>query len=327
MSRASPSLDPLPTTRELADKYGVNNSTVFRQLTRYEADGLLWRSLSGRFYDARARLLVDRPRPIACLFRRIENWSFLYQELMEGIASACEEKGCATLLWHDENLVRHSEVGSPPQFASTSAQIKSLKSFFERYADSIGGLILDHAWSNKALSVIPARLREKSVLLCRPGPPDINSIYPDMADSAAGALAQLQGKACQKIHPIRPFDHDPAVDFSLSCIRSAAKSASCKLAIELKAETANERTRLLERIERAGKPVGLISPEDNIAALLLEEKIRRKFKLPQILSIQGTRHTSDVARIRNDYADIGRRSVVFIANTNSAVRSKATAPT
>jgi DNA-binding LacI/PurR family transcriptional regulator len=314
LSRASPRLDPLPTTRELAEKYGVNNSTVFRHLARYEAEGLLWRSPRGRFYDARARLLVDRPRPLACLFRRIENWSFLYQELMEGVASACEEEGCATLLWHDEHLVRHSEVGSPPQFASTPAQIKSLESFFDQYGDSIGGVILDHAWTDKALSVIPAKLRERSVLLCRPGPLDLNSVYPDMVGSASSAIAQLLEMGCQEIHPIRPFKGDPAVDFSLSCIAAAEKSAPCKLAIEVKADTAAERTRLLERIEREGKPAGLISPEDNIADLLLEEKRRRKYRLSQILSIQGTRHTSDVARIRNDYADIGRRAVRLITS-------------
>lgn len=313
---SEPSTTPLPTTRELAAEYGVANSTVFRQLARYESEGRLWRSPGGRFYDPRVQVQLDKPKPIACLFRRIENWSFLYQELMEGISAACEEQGRATLLWHDENLVRHTEIDSPPKFATAATQTRSLESFLDRYADAIDGLILDHGWSDKALAILPATLRQKSVLLCRPAPAGIHGVFPDMPGQAAAGLTRLLAAGCQEIHAVVPFAGDPAVDFALSAIHRAAASASYPLAADLAAGTTAERSRLLQKVRKSRRRVGLLSPEDNIAALLHAEQARPgEF---EILSLQGTRMPSVVARLRTDYAALGRKAVVAAGNRRTS---------
>jgi DNA-binding LacI/PurR family transcriptional regulator len=308
-----PSADPLPTTREIGERYNVNASTVFRQLTKYEKTNRLWRSFSGRFYDARARDLIEPPRPIACLFRRIENWSFLYQEIMEGIASACESAGRATLLWHDERLVQQAEAGSQPRFASLANQKKSLESFLSRYGRGIDGLILDHAWSNQALEVIPSELRERSVIVCRPGPPDIASVHPDMLRNAGTAITQLLAQGCRTIHPVRPFNGDPAIDYTLASIQAAAASASFALGPELDASTAAARSKIIRDVSRKREPIGLISPEDNIAHLLAAEKSAAV----AIISIQGTRHASAIPRIPTDYSALGVRAIAAITGSNA----------
>ncbi len=311
-SRATPDPSPLPTTRELAARYRVANSTVFRQMEKHERAGLLWRAASGRFHDARARRLIDKPRPIACLLRRIEHWSFLYQELMEGVAGACEEERRATLLWHDESLVRHRDVGQAPQFSSWSSQQRSLESFLARYGDSVGGMIFDHAWTDKALLKLPKPVRKNSVLLCRPAPRGMTSVFPDMKKNAGLALTRLLAAGATAIHPVSPFAGDPAVEFTLASIRNAADAASCPLGKVLPADTARRRKTLLQRIEASGKPVGLLVPEDNIACLLHEECRSRNLQHPMVMALQGTRLAAHIPSFRQDYAAIGREAVFSI---------------
>lgn len=312
LDREEPSRKPLPTTRELAEKFGVNNSTVFRHFVKYEDAGSLWRSEGGRFYDARVRGEVEKPRPIACLLRRIENWSFLYQEWMEGIAVASEEAGRATLLWHDENLVRHQNVEEPPHFASPEDQKKSLANFLSRYGHSIGGLILDQIWCDEALATIPPGIRRKSVLLGRPGPPDMISVLPDWKQSAILAIAKLQAKGCQAIHPVNPFEQDPAISHALACIETAAREIEYPLGQGLPAATSADREALVSTLARSQKTVGLLVPEDNIARLLFDEAKTRRLSHIYILSIQGTRLDSETPRIRTDYAALGRQAVVAL---------------
>ncbi len=81
---------PLPTTRELGAELGVANTTVFRALRRLTEEGTIWQQPgSGRYFPAGARLLLDRPKPVACLIRRLELGSELYRELLEGISAGC----------------------------------------------------------------------------------------------------------------------------------------------------------------------------------------------------------------------------------------------
>jgi len=306
-SRASSA--PLPTTRELANRYGVANSTVFRLFMKLEAEGLLWRAFNGRFFDARARALVDKPLPIACLFRRIEDWSLLYQELMEGIASACEQEGCASLLWHDDRLVQHGKVGSPPRFASIGTQEKSLETFLNRYQRSAGGFIFDHAWSDKVLAELPPEIKKMSVILCRTGPKDILSVAPDGVHAARLALAHLLDLGCINIHPVRPFFGDAAVEYLLEGINEAASLSHCKLSGEVSAETALSRRHLMAQIKKSGKPTGLIVPEDNVACLLQEECFANNLESIKIISIQGTRKACNIMHVRTDYAALGAQAV------------------
>ncbi len=79
-----PLLEPLPVTRFLGAAFGVSNVSAYRVLSELAGQGLLWRAPNGRYFQAGARRLLDRPLPVACLFRRLERWSELSRHLLEG---------------------------------------------------------------------------------------------------------------------------------------------------------------------------------------------------------------------------------------------------
>src|SRR5258706_11836774 len=63
---------PLPTTREFGRRFRVASATAYRILQKLSEDGEIWQHpTSGRFYPPAARALLDRPKPVACLIRRL----------------------------------------------------------------------------------------------------------------------------------------------------------------------------------------------------------------------------------------------------------------
>lgn len=310
--------EPIPPTRELAERYTVNHTSVFRLLQRLQGEGKLWKAPNGRFYFSEARPLIEKPRPIACLFRRIENWSLLYQELMEGIADECESRSLASLLWHDDQLVQHPHPARPPVFADVNRQKLSLARFAERYGAGIGGIILDHAWHDEAVASLPAELHRLAVVLCRPGTANIPGLLPDFSAAAGLAFTHLFAQGYQRIHPVRPFRHDPSVDHTLACVLSAAAGFGLggQLGGLLEADTPARRARLIKSLARNRVRVGLIFPEDNVAALFHEECRRAELPCPEkigILSLQGTRAAVEggLTHTRTSYHDLGKQAVAL----------------
>ena len=81
--------------------------------------GEVWQHpTSGRCYPAAARLIFDRPKPVACLTRCLELASEQYREILEGISSQCGTLHRAMLLWHDNLLVQHPVTQDSPGFAT-----------------------------------------------------------------------------------------------------------------------------------------------------------------------------------------------------------------
>lgn len=306
----------LPPTRELAATYGVNHTSVFRQLRRLEEAGLLWQAASGRFYFREARFLVEKPKPVACLFRRIEAWSFLYQELMEGIAEECERRHLASLLWHENTLVRHLDPGRPPRFSPPGRQRESLDRFVERYGGEIGGVILDHIWGDSAVRSLAGALRRPAVVLCRPGPEGFPAVLPDFQAGAALALAHLEAAGYGRVHVVNPFPGDPSIDYALRCFQAAVESGGGRPRVGpvLSGGTPVERRRIVQRLRRQGVRTALVFPEDNNAALFLREGRAAGLDCPRsvgLVSIQGTRAAgiAGLTHTRTSYAALGRRAV------------------
>lgn len=312
--RKAPLTEPIPPSRDLAARYEVNHTSVFRQLQRLEENGLLWKAANGRFYFAEARFLVEKPKPIACLFRKIENWSMLYQELMEGIAGECEARGLASLLWHEEALVRHSHPGHPPMFADTARQKKSLARFVERYGTEVGGLILDHVWSDAALAELPEGLHRQSVVLCRAAPSGLPAATPDFRAAASLAFTHLFAMGYRRIQVVRPFRGDPSVDHALHCVQASAAATGIEKLIgsPLTADSPTLRAQLIQTLARRAERTGLIFLEDNNALLFREHCQRAGLECPDrigILSLQGTRAAADLTHTRTSYAAIGKLAV------------------
>lgn len=314
--KSIPVTEPIPPSRELAERYGVNHTSVFRQLQRLEEEGLLWQAASGRFFFSEARFLVEKPKPVACLFRTIETWSFLYQELMEGIAEECERRGLASLLWHEKTLVQHANPGQPPCFSEVTTQQGSLRRFADRYGDEIGGVILDHIWGDRALLSLAEKLSRPAVVLCRPGPGNLPASVPDFRTAASLAFTHLFALGYEHIYPVYPFSGDPSVDHALRCFQAAAESTGIlKLTgSKLSADTPATRRQIIQTLSRRSQRAGLVFLEDNNAALFLQECRATGLDCPRdigILSLQGTR-AAELARLthtRTSYTALGKRSV------------------
>lgn len=317
--RAAGVTEPLAPLRELALIYGVNHTTIFRQLQTAEKEGVLWKASNGRYYLSEARFAVEKPRPVACLFRKIENWSLLYQEFMEGIAERCEAIGIGSLLWHDDALVRHADFRHPPVFADVPHQIQSLRRFIAQNENAVGGAILDHLWTDEAVATLPDEWRKNTVRMGRPSPGGIPSVAPDYAGAAHLALTHLFASGYQAIQPVQPFPGDADIEHSLDSFLAAASKAGAGAFLHPPKSAADPKARasLIRLLGRATARTALVFPEDNTARIFQEEAT--ELAIPGkigIITLQGTRGAAaaDLTHVRTNYRALGRAAVEAALN-------------
>lgn len=307
---------PLPTTRELAKKFGPSAATVFRLLQQLEAEGVLWQHGSGRFYRAAARALLDRPKPVACLIRRLELCSALYRELLEGISAGTGAAKRAMLLWHDDVLVNHADPDRPPTFAGAAAQRVLLDGFLERHGTDAGGFVLDHLWNDAVLKRADRRLAP-GVLLFRKAPEGgpLSNVRADFEAAATQALAHLLGRGFTRLIPVEPFGGDPAVEEFLSALTRAATALGCadRLAPLAKAHRPEDRAALVAALPRKER-TALIVPEDHVAVrlrALLAESGRACPEATGLLAVMGTdvAGAAELTRLAFDFRAMGRAAI------------------
>lgn len=310
---------PLPTTRELARKFGPSAATVFRLLQQLEVEGALWQHSSGRFYRAAARALLDRPKPVACLIRRLELCSALYRELLEGISAGAGAAKRAMLLWHDDVLVNHADPDQPPTFAGATAQRVVLDAFLERHGTDAGGFVLDHLWSDAVLKRAGERLMP-GVLLFRKAPPGglLANVRADFDAAATQALAHLLGRGFARLVPVEPFSGDPAVEEFLAALAGAATALGCanRLAPVARAHRAEDRAALIAALSRKER-TALIVPEDHVAVrlrALLTESGRACPESVGLLAVMGTdvAGAAGLTRLAFDFRTMGRTAVALL---------------
>lgn len=311
---------PLPTTRELGEKFGVANTTVYRVLRELARAGEIWQHpVNGRYFPKNARLLVDRPKPIACLIRRLELGSELYRELLEGISAGCGAGRRTILLWHDEHLVNHPDAHQPPVFASVAQQRGILADFLSRHGESAGGFILDHVWADEALRVEAERLAP-AVLLFRSSPiPNLRNAAADFRAGAFKALGHLLGRGYEQVIPTLPFEGDPAVDEFFASLHTVAEELDCRtrVAAPARASTPAERSALVQRLRLAPRRTALLCPEDNVATLLLDSLREAGVACPRqagVLSVMGTDFATraGLTCLRYDFRQLGRAAVAAL---------------
>jgi DNA-binding LacI/PurR family transcriptional regulator len=325
MAAEAPVDRPLPTTRELGEEHGVANTTVYRVLRTMAEAGEIWQHpTNGRYYPAGARALLDRPKPVACLIRRLELASALYRELLEGISAGCGERHRTVLLWHDELLVNHPEPHEPPVFASVVQQRAILSTFLDRHGDAAGGFLLDHVWSDEALQTHAARLRPAVVLFRSCDLPGFSNVRADFRGGALKALAHLLGRGFEQIVPIEPFSGDPAVAEFGTALDAAAGELDCRarLAPVARATTARERANLIERLRKTTRRTALLCPEDNVAVLLAKAARDEGLRCPErvgVLSVMGTDLAvkEGISCLRYDFRALGRRAVEALSSAQS----------
>ena len=313
----TPRDQPLPTTRELGERFHVANTTVFRLLREFAKSGGIWQHpINGRYYPPEARALLDRPKPVACVIRRLEVASELYRELLEGISAGCGALQRTMLLWHDELLVNHADPQEPPVFARVPQQRAILRDFLDRHGGADGGFILDHVWSDEALRAEVEVLHPAVMLYRTCSLPEISNVRADFRAGAFKALAYLLGRGYEQIVPVVPFAGDPAVDEFGATLRAVAAELDCqgRIAAPVLATVGAERVALLQRLKRAGHRTALICPEDNIATLLLDAAKASGLSCPReigILSIMGTDFAAHAGLtcLRYDFRRLGKAAV------------------
>ena len=318
----APNDRPLPTTRALGRTFGVANTTVFRLLRDLGASGEIWQHpTNGRYYPAAAQAVIDRPKPVACLFRRLELGSALYRELLEGVSAGCGANRRTMLLWHDELLVNHPDPHEPPVFATIAQQRAILADFLDRHGEAAGGFVLDHVWSDEALSGFCDRLRPAVVLFRKSSLESCSNVRADFSAGAFKALAHLLGRGFEQIVPVEPFRGDPAVAEFIAALDTAAGELDCRnrIASLVSASTAKERAALIERLRRSNKRAVLLCPEDHVAALLVEAARDAGLRCPEklgVLSVMGTDFAikTGLSCLRFDFRELGRRAVEALAS-------------
>jgi DNA-binding LacI/PurR family transcriptional regulator len=317
----APADRPLPTTRELGEKFGIANTTVFRVLRGMAEAGEIWQHpTNGRYYPPAARALLDRPKPVACLIRRLELGSELYRELLEGISAGCGERQRTMLLWHDERLVNHPDPQQPPVFASATQQRAILAEFLDRHGGSAGGFLLDHLWNDDALRSHLARLQPAVMLFRSCALPGISNIAVDFRAGALKALAHLLGRGFEHIIFVEPFGGDPAVtEFSADLVKAAAELDCSNRLSTATAATPKERTALIDRLNRSARRNALLCPEDTVALLLAAAAREAGLRLPEragVLSVMGTDFAAraGLSCLRYDFRALGRMAVAALTN-------------
>ena len=313
----APGDQPLPTTRELGERFRVANTTVFRLLRDLASEGEIWQHpVNGRYYPVAARALLDRPKPVACVFRRLELGSELYRELLEGISAGCGALRRTMSLWHDELLLNHPDPQEPPVFARISQQRAILHDFIGRHGSAAGGFILDHIWSDEALSTEIDKLSPAVVLYRSCAIPEVSNMRADFRTGAFKALAYLLGRGFDQIIPIVPFEGDPAVEEFGTALDSVTVELDCRarLTAPVLASSATERAALLQRLKRSTRRSALLCPEDNIAIVLLAAARAEGLSCPRqfgILSVMGTDFAvrAGLTCLRYDFRKLGKAAV------------------
>jgi hypothetical protein len=314
---------PLPTTRDLGQQFGVANTTVYRVLRSLTRDGEVWQHpVNGRYFPTGARLLLDRPKPVACLIRRLELGSELYREMLEGISAGCGAGRRTMLLWHDELLVNHPDPHEPPAFATVAQQRAILADFFARHGGSAGGFILDHVWSDAALQAHAGALQPAVVLFRGCSGASLGNIRADFRAGAFTALGHLLGRGYEQIIPASPFAGDPAVDEFAACLRTVAAELDCQSRVRApaRASTQAERAALVQRVRGAARRTAVLCPEDNVAMLLLSALRDAGVSCPRqagLLSVMGTDFATraGLSCLRYDFRRLGRAAVEALATS------------
>jgi hypothetical protein len=312
---------PLPTTRELGDRYGISNASACRLLKRLDEEAVIWRRENGRYYLNESRRLFEKRKPYACLLRKLQNWSRIYQGVMNGFTHVFGRDRASMLFVHNDALVRHADTDHPPVHAGIGAQREALLEFFRDHQDQFAGILLDDVWMDEVLGGFAHQLAN-AVIVCRPSRlPELSSVSVDFDAAALLALGHLYARGYEEVWLAVPFTQAAPVDL----MREATVRAGVVLGRPIAQEhialvaTPQEREAFIARIQASKRRVGIFCLEDNIS-LILEKSLKASgIAVPErvgLLSGMGTGIVTDrkVSSIQIDYERIGLTAGEILAS-------------
>ena len=313
--------EPLPTTRELGDRYGISNATACRLLKQLDDQEVVWRRPNGRYYVAESRRLFERPKPYACLLRKLQNWSRIYQGIMSGFSQAFGQNRAAMLVVHNETLVRHADLASPPTHAGAAAQRDALAEFFRDHDEQFGGILLDDVWLDEVLEDFAGQLGN-AVIVCRPTRlPTLASVSVDFNSSAVLGVGHLYARGYDEIWLAVPFTNAAPVDLMSRAPRRAAAVLGKPIADKhvCSVATPADREEFVLRVKETKKRIGILCLEDNVSLILWRSLLAAGVSLPAqvgLISGMGTDIVIDrhISSLQIDYDQIGLTAGEILAS-------------
>lgn len=321
---------PLPTTRELGERYHVSNTTVHRVLTRLGDEGVIWKHSNGRFFLNEGRKMVERHKPYVCLLRKLQHWSGVYQGIMNGFTQAFGTDRTSMLFVHDQKLVHHADTEHPPRHANLAEQKDSLNDFFHAHPTEFRGILLDEVWRDAALQDFLPELTN-AVVVCRPSTlPEISSVTVDFNAAALLAVGHMLSRGFEEIWLAIPFSNAASIDLLAQATQNGAAALGRPIAREniVSVATPSDRQRLVARLKTAKARVALFCLEDNLSLVLREAMTSAGIECPQrvgLLSGMGTSLVTSqkISSLRIDYEAIGRAAAEILITGKTAQRAVA----
>lgn len=286
---------PLPTTRDLGERYRISNASVCRLLKRLGEDEIIWRRDNGRYYLNESRRLYERRKTYACLLRKLQNWSSVYQGIMSGFSEAFGRRRASLLYIHNENLVRHARTNYPPVHANAVMQRETLKEFFRDHQEQIDGILLDDVWLDEVLEEFTSQL-SNAVIVCRPSQlPALSSVSVDSDVFALLGIAHLYARGFDEIWLAVPFTQVAPVDIACQSALRISEVLGHQISEENICLVASpqDREAFIVRIkkESAKRRIGIFCLEDNVSMILWRDLIAAGVACPErvgLISGMGT---------------------------------------
>ena len=307
---------PLPTVRELGRQLDVNFTPVSRLLQRFVKEGRAWQHPNGRFYPTHAGPQAAEGLPVVVLGRQIQNWSRLYQEIIEGVSEVCSARGCPLVFLSSDKLVNHKSPELPPDFATRTTQASELARLAAAMPRLCAGLLLDHLWEEELILQTPFPPVPHLLLARASRQDDLLSNAPDFAAGARLILQHLAQRGPRRIFLGVAFRGDQAVDAAGEALCAEAASGGFPEVEPLDCSTPAKRKAALSRLARLKSPSAIVCAEDNVTGLLWQGL--REAGLPTsgrmtLVSMQGTGAIGlPIARLRYDYRQLGREAVMAL---------------
>ena len=318
---------PLPTTRDYGGQFGISNASVCRLFKRLGTENVIWRRHNGRYYLKESRHLLERRRPYACLLRKLQHWSQMYQAIMSGFSQAFGRKKASMLFVHNESLVRHADTAHPPVHAGLGAQREALAEFFHHHEDQFAGILFDDIWLDEAIAKHSDQLENAVVVGRTTTLPALCCVSVDFDAAALLAMGHLHARGFEEIVIAVPFSNSAPVDLMLAAATNAAATLGSPLEPRniCPAATPDDRVKLIERLRKAKRRTGLFCLEDNVSLLLHRAIGQAGIECPRrvgLMSGMGDIVTErGISSVKIDYELIGRTAgELMISNERRSVK-------
>lgn len=313
-----PLLEPLPVTRFLGESFGVSNVSAYRVLSALCATGQLWRAPNGRYFLPGAQRLLEKPAPIACLFRRLERWTEVGREVMRGVDEGCGELERAMLLVHDRVLFHQSNPISPTATGSRRELHQAMEDFLTVHAERISGIVLDEIWPDRALAEFSGRLRSAVVVYRRTKLPFLGSVAADTASAARLAVEHAGDRGFERLALVLPFRGYVPSDEMAEAVRERVRGRFPEPDTYY-THSAPAMRQLVAAVRRQRRRILLVGTEDNATSAALQALALAGIRVPDrvgVLSAMGSRIALEngITSAGFDFRRMGQEAVRMAAS-------------